>query len=190
MPFNKMNKWLNEEKELGVAVNSAVLATVSPQGIPHSRVVAIREIKEDSLIFFTQRKTRKVTDLLNNPAASMNFFLALQQRQIVMDGITELLTQEENSLYWNGLPRERQLRFSTYAPISGQPIQSLNELDKRKRELEELFRNKDIPMSDFYCGFRFIPKMFLFYSVGSITFSEVTKFTREKDFWSEQLYSP
>ncbi|WP_242604300.1 pyridoxamine 5'-phosphate oxidase family protein [Legionella brunensis] len=94
MPFNKMNKWLNEEKELGVAVNSAVLATVSPQGIPHSRVVAIREIKEDSLIFFTQRKTRKVTDLLNNPAASMNFFLALQQRQIVMDGITELLTQE------------------------------------------------------------------------------------------------
>ncbi|ASQ46498.1 pyridoxine/pyridoxamine 5'-phosphate oxidase [Legionella clemsonensis] len=189
MPFNKLNEWFNQEKELGLEVNT-VLSTISPTGFPHSRVVAIREIKNGSLIFFTQRKTRKVADLLSNPAASMNFFLVMQQRQIVLEGAVELLTHEENEQYWNKLPRERQLRFSAYAPTSGQPIMSLKVLDERKRELALCFANKPIPMSDDYCGFRFTPESFLFYTVGSTTFSEVIRFTKNNDVWDEKLISP
>lgn len=185
-----MNEWFAKEKELGVEVNSVVLATVSPEGRPHNRVVAIREIKNDSLIFFTQRETRKVADLLKNPAAAMDFFLVLQQRQVVLEGVAKPLTYEENEQYWNDLPRERQLRFSTYAPSSGQPITSLSELDERKKELEALFANKAVPMSDFYQGFRFIPDTFLFYSVGSTSFSEAIKFTKNNNDWHEQLLSP
>lgn len=92
----------------------------------------------------------------------MNFFLTIQQRQIVLEGAVELLTREENEQYWINLPRERQLRFSAYAPTSGQPITSLKVLEERKGELELYFANKNIPMSDDYCGFRFTPETFLF----------------------------
>lgn len=184
-------EWLKKEKELGVEqADCAVLATATATGTPHCRIVAIREIKEDSLLFFTQQKTRKVDELLNNPFAAMNFSLLMQQRQISMEGIAKPLSYEENNYYWQSLPRERQLRFSTYAPTSGQVIANLDELEEKKRELAGQFNNVLFPMSEYYCGFRFIPETFIFYTVGSITFSEVIKYSKNKHGWQQQLLSP
>lgn len=59
MPFNKLNEWFNQEKELGLEVNNTVLSTISPTGFPHSRVVAIREIKNGSFIFLRNEKPEK-----------------------------------------------------------------------------------------------------------------------------------
>lgn len=191
MPFNKMVEWLKKEKDCGIAEpDYAVLATVSPEGIPHSRVVAIREIQGDSLLFFTQKKTRKVADLANNPSACMNFFLVMQQRQISLEGIAEPISPEENEQFWQTLPRERQLRFSTYASTSGQALQSLDQLEKRKLDLTQQFADNPIPMSEYYCGFRFIPETLVFYTLGGIAFSEVIKYSREKNSWQQQLLSP
>lgn len=186
-----MRHWLQKEKELGVEQpECAVLSTVTSTGTPHSRVVAIREIETDSLLFFTQKKTRKVAELLNNPSASMNFLFAIQQRQIILEGIATPLSPEENQQFWQTLPRERQLRFSAYAPTSGQVIQNLNQLEKRKSDLAEQYINKPIPVSEHYCGYRLIPESFVFYTSGLISFSEVIKYSKEKDVWQQQLLSP
>lgn len=191
MPFHQTREWLKKEKELGVEQSDcAVLSTVTSEGIPHSRVVAIREIAEDNLVFFTQQKTRKVAELLNNPHASMNFLLAMQQRQIILEGVAKPLSFEENQAFWETLPRERQLRFSAYAATSGQPIHDLSVLDEKKKVLMEKFLDNLIPMSEFYCGFRFIPESFIFYTVGSVSFSEVVKYTKKKEGWGQQLLSP
>jgi pyridoxamine 5'-phosphate oxidase len=191
MPFHQTREWLKKEKELGVEQSDcAVLSTVTSEGIPHSRVVAIREIAEDNLVFFTQQKTRKVAELLNNPHVSMNFLLAMQQRQIILEGIAKPLSFEENQAFWETLPRERQLRFSAYAATSGQPIHDLSVLDEKKKVLMEKFLDISIPMSEFYCGFRFIPETFIFYTVGSVSFSEVVKYMKKKEGWEQQLLSP
>lgn len=148
MPFCKTRDWLTKEKSLGVEdPDCAVLATVTHTGIPHSRIVAIRKIETDSLLFFTQQKTRKVNELLNNPAASMNFVLLMQQRQITIEGIAKPLSPEENEQFWQTLPRVRQLRFSAYAPTSGQVIKDINDLETKRKDLEEQFLGQAIPMS-------------------------------------------
>lgn len=192
MPFNQLINWLNKEKELGIEQpQCAVLATCTSSGIPHSRVVAIREIEIDSLLFFTQKGTRKVIELLANPAATLNFLFAKQQRQVIIEGWAKPISSEENEYYWNHLPRERQLRFSTYASTSGQVIQDLRQLDKRKQEFNEQFFNQPIPMSEYYCGFRFIPETFIFYTIAPISFSEVIRYCREeKEYWRKELLSP
>lgn len=191
MPFHKTREWLTKEKDLGVEdPDCAILSTVTPTGIPHSRVVAIRKIETDSLLFFTQQKTRKVKELLNNPSAAMNFLFTMQQRQITLEGIAKPLSPDENKQFWQTLPRVRQLRFSAYAPTSGQIIQALTDLEKRRKDLEEQFSGKTIPMSEHYCGFRFVPETFIFYTVGSISFSEVLKYSKENDAWTQQLLSP
>lgn len=43
----------------------AVLATCAKEAIPHARVVAIREINERGLLFFTQKGTRKFNELIS-----------------------------------------------------------------------------------------------------------------------------
>ncbi|WP_133137048.1 pyridoxine/pyridoxamine 5'-phosphate oxidase [Legionella rowbothamii] len=191
MPFNQLIDWLSKEKELGVMQpECAVLATCTSSGIPHSRVVAIREIKKEGILFFTQKGTRKVSELCTNPAATLNFLFAMQQRQVSIEGIAKPISPEENEHYWMTLPRERQLRFSAYAPTSGQVISCLHQLDKRKRELDSQFANQSIPMCDDYMGFRFQPETFVFYTVETISFSQVLRYRREGDGWINELLSP
>ena len=122
------------EKERGVEDPfCAVLSTCSSSGEPHSRVVAIREIETESLLFFTQKKTRKVAELLNNPESCLNFLFAMQSRQVILEGMATPLSREENEAFWKTLPRERQLKFSTYAPSSGLVIKDPGQLEARKK---------------------------------------------------------
>ena len=125
MPYTKMQEWLDKENDLGSEnPNRVVLATATSNGIPHSRIVAVREISPKGILFFTQQGTRKVAEITENPHASMTLWLAMQQREVIIDGIIEALAQDENKYYWETMSRERQLRFSTYSPVSTQPIGS------------------------------------------------------------------
>lgn len=190
-PLLIMRNWMDKEKELGSASpNRVVLATSSPEGIPHSRIVAIREITPDGVLFFTQQGTRKVTELTQNPHASMTLWLALQQRQVILEGIVKPLTPSENEKYWATIPREQQLRFFAYAPTSGQAIPSISVLDNQLDALAHKFLGDAIPMSTYYCGFHLTAESMYFYTLNSDTFSEVLKYQKQQDDWVKQLLSP
>ena len=107
-PILLLKNWLDNESELG-AFNSqqAVLCTATPDAIPHGRVVAIREISTDGLLFFTQRTTRKVGELIHQQRASIVFWLELQQSQVVIEGKTETLAASENYIFGKTI-RERR----------------------------------------------------------------------------------
>lgn len=190
MPLTKMREWIEREKELGSTdPERVVLATATIKGRPHSRVVA-SIIEPDSIIFFTQRDTRKEVELRENPFASMTCWLAMQQREIILDGFVKPLTRDEIEKQWEQLPRERQLRFSAYGPISGQPIDSLDDLEKRQTLLTTQFSDQAVPVSEFYCGFRLVPDTLYFYTLGNETFSEVVRYTKRQTAWQLQLVSP
>lgn len=190
-PFPIIREWIEEEKKLSPAnPQRIVLATAGKDGFPHSRVVAIREISLQGIIFFTQKGTRKVVELTENPKASMTLWLPQQQRQVLLEGSVFALTDEENESYWNKLPREQQLRFFTYAPTSGKTIPSPLFLDEQQKVLEKKFVNNPIPMSPFYCGFHLIADKIFFYTLNPQTFSEVHKYERSQKGWQKQLLSP
>jgi pyridoxamine 5'-phosphate oxidase len=191
MPFNQLKNLLKQEKKLGVnEPECAVLASVAPEGIPHSRVVAIRKIEPESLIFFTQCSSRKVTELQQNPHATLTFWLAMQQRQVILEGSAIFLSHEENQRFWNNLPRERQLRFSSCAPTSGKVIENQAILEKRKAELTIQFADQLIPMSRNYCGFQFKPHTIYFYALGITNFSEVIRYSKIDEHWQQAYLSP
>lgn len=194
MPFNLITDWLAQETKAGsISPDRAVLSTVTSAGIPHSRVVAIKAVENESesVLFFTQRGTRKFVELTENPRVSMTFWFAMQQRQIILEGIAKPLSLQENETYWQALPRERQLRFSTYAPTSGKSISSLVELEKKLEELRKQYQDfPTLPMSEFYCGFRLIPDTLYFYTLGSDSFSEMRRYSKNTSGWNQQLLSP
>jgi pyridoxamine 5'-phosphate oxidase len=190
-PFVKIQEWLNKETELGsYDCNRVILATASKKGIPHSRVVAIREINEQGVLFFTQRGSRKVVELNENPFASMTLWLPAQQREVILDGHVQTLNSHENIDYWNALPRDRQLRFNTYGPTSGKIIHSLTELENKYAELSAHFHQQKIPISESYCGYRLIPETIYFYTLGTETFSEVVRCKNMQEKWLAEMLSP
>lgn len=190
-PSQIINEWLDKESTLGSpAPNRAVLASASKDGEVHSRIVAIREINDTNILFFTQSGTRKDTDFKTNPSASMTFWLPLQQREVMLDGTVEYISEEENQKYWGTMPRERQLLFSAYAPTSGKAINSIELLKTKLAELTSLHNGLTIPLCTYYCGIRFIPNKIIYYTLGSDSFSDVAQYTLINDVWVGQQLSP
>jgi pyridoxamine 5'-phosphate oxidase len=191
MPFQKIKEWIALEKNKGSTnPDCIVLATSDRDAIPHSRIVAIKEMSEPYLLFFTQPSTRKALEIKENPVASATLWLPLQQREVMMDGIIHTLTDEENESYWKQLPRERQLKFASYAPTSDQPIESLDILNQKQATLAAKYPSGQIPMNNFYCGYRLEIHTFYFYTLGSDSFSEYVRFKRVDGEWQKQLLSP
>ena len=180
-----------EEAQMGAPnPQQAVLSTATLRAIPHARVVAIREITLDSLLFFTQRGTRKVKELEENRNAVITFWFELYQREVIIEGRVERLSDAENEHYWQTYPREAQLRFYAYAPTSSQPIPNKQALEVKKKSLEEEYKNKELPVSPYYCGFRLKPNKILFYTYRIDELSDVYQFCYEKETWSMKLLSP
>ena len=189
MPIEKMQEWLESERQLGSRdPDRVVLATASAVGKVRSRVVAIREMTAAGVLFFTQRTTRKATDLAENPFASMTLWLPLQQREVILDGKIQELTSEENNFYWNTLPFERQVKFTLHQ--YGKQISSLNELENEYQVRLNEYRNKKVPIGESYCGYRLSPEIIYFYTLGVETFSEVIKYSYTGLEWKKELISP
>lgn len=190
-PFELLKLWLQDERENGAPnPQQAVLSTATDQGIPHARVVAIREMTENGLLFFTQRGTRKVKELKDNPNASIVFWLELQQREVIIEGIVAPLSAAENDDYWQSYPPEAQIRFYSYAPTSAQPIANMVALEDQKKHIERRYEGKPLPISPFYCGYRLKPSRMVFYAYRTDKLSDMFEYCCVTDHWTRQLLSP
>lgn len=190
-PLDTIQDWLKKESDLGsINPNRIVLATASKGAVPSARIIAIREISETDILFFTQRDTRKVAELTQNKQVSALIWLPQQQRQICIEGVASAITNHENRRYWEALPRDRQLRFSAYAPTSGHVIESTAILDKKYQHLADVYKDKSIPMCEYYCGFRIHPASIHFYTLGDENFSDVKRYTKKESHWVEETISP
>jgi len=181
-PITITNAWIEQEVEKGSsAPQRATLSTASMHGlqaVPHSRIVALREVTEEGLLFFTSTKTRKYVELKENPNASMVIWLAQQQRQVVVEGKTVELSEDERLYYWQALTKERQLKISSYIPHSSDKVSSEVDLEKNYQRLSEEYEHKaSLPLSEFYVGFRLIPNKFHFYTLPEEGFSQVQEYT-------------
>lgn len=190
-PLTQLNQWLGHERSLGAPnPQQAVLASATKAAVPQARVVAIREVDEKGFLFFTQQGTRKVQALNENPVAALTFWFELQQRQVVVEGSVVALSAEENERYWQSYPREAQLRFHSYAPTSSQVIASKAILERKRKELAIVFKDKPIPMSEHYCGFLLKPVCMTFYAYRLDELSDVVKYRWLDNTWQQQLLSP
>ena len=190
-PLTIMQDWLKNEEILSKSnPNRVVLSTCTRNCVPHSRVVAIRKITSDGLIFFTQLQTQKVCELKDNNQASLALWLAAQQAQIILNGYVVFLSDVENLKYWNENSRLQQLRFSSYAPTSGQPIESNDIIEEKYKILEKEYVNREIPMSKFYCGIEFVAESISTYFLRSDKFSDYHQYTKVNNGWEKVILSP
>ncbi len=190
-PIIELSLWLASEREAGAPNPShAVLSSTSLDGAPHSRVVAIRAISDEGILFFTQKRTRKVSELKNNPQVSLVFWLELLHREVIIEGKALFLSQSETKNYWDSYPQWAQIRFLSYAPTSMQLIENKEILEQKRQKIENSFLNKSIPLSPEYCGFRIQPERMVFYAYQQDELSDVWEYVLKNNEWNVQRLSP
>jgi len=88
--------------------NAMVLATVV-DGQPSTRTVLLKGIDARGLTFFTNLRSRKSSELMANPRASVTFPWFAMHRQVVVVGNVELLPRPEVAEYFASRPKDSQL---------------------------------------------------------------------------------
>lgn len=159
-PIAQLQRWLHDAETHGAIEPTAMaLATVGEDLQPHVRMVLLRYLEDDHLIFFTNYDSDKGQQLASNSQASVCFWWPTTQRQVRVEGRVERLESAKSDAYFASRPYDSQI--ASAASPQSQPVAD-DELDRRMDELRA--KHPDgVPRPDNWGGFRLIPTRFEFW---------------------------
>lgn len=161
-PLALFREWFRDARESGFFLPEAMtVATATPDARPSARMMLLKEVDERGFVFYTNYGSRKAEQLEENPWAALLFHWNVLHRQVRVEGTVERLSKEESRAYFRTRPRGSQL--GAWASRQSERLASREELERRFRELEEEFRGEEVPLPDFWGGYRLRPERFEFW---------------------------
>jgi pyridoxamine 5'-phosphate oxidase len=89
-PLETLSQWLTEAQDRGLAEHDAIaLATADAAGRPSARIVSLRRVEQDALVFTTALWTRKARELQENPYVALVTHWPSLGRQVQVAGRAE-----------------------------------------------------------------------------------------------------
>lgn len=189
-PFEQFAEWMEEAmREDGAEVNAMTLATATPDGVPSARTVLLKGFDERGFVFYSNYESQKGHELAANPHASLLFHWARLGRQVRITGDVTRTTSEESEAYFHSRPSGSQL--SAAVSHQSQVIPSREWLERRLAELEEEYREKEVPLPPHWGGFRVTPRSMEFWQGRPNRLHDRLRYTLQSDgSWTIERLSP
>jgi len=110
-PIDFFKKWFKEAEKSDQIIesNAMTVSTIDESNKPSSRVVLLKEIKDDSLIFFTNYKSKKGMAIDKNPNICASFYWAPLERQVIFKGIAKKTSDKYSDIYFKSRPFSSQV---------------------------------------------------------------------------------
>lgn len=161
-PIALFRTWFDDAREAGFLFpESMSVATATAEGRPSARMMLLKGVDEAGFVFYTNYGSRKASDLARNPWAALVFHWDVLQRQVRVEGQVERLRREESAAYFRTRPRGSQI--GAWASRQSEELESREELERRFRRYEEKFRGEEVPLPDFWGGYRLRPERIEFW---------------------------
>ena len=188
-PFARLGAWLDEATAAGFVEPSAMtLATATPDGRPSARLVLLRGLGPDGLVFYTNYESRKGEELDANPRAAAVFYWGSLARQVRVEGGVTRLGSADSDRYFAQRPRGHQL--SAWASRQSSVVPNREFLEGRVREAERRFAGGAVPRPPHWGGFRLVPERFEFWEGRPDRMHDRTVYLREGAGWRTERLSP
>ncbi|MHB0775462.1 pyridoxamine 5'-phosphate oxidase [Halomonas sp. WWR20] len=189
LPMALFEQWfqLAHAREGGDA-NAMTLATVDSQGYPHARIVLLKGLDEQGVVFYTNYQSHKGSELANVPKAAVVFWWPSLQRQVRIEGSVEQVGPENSDHYFHSRPRDSQLG----AWISQQSVEIPDRewLEERKLRFEQVYDGQDIRRPPHWGGYRVRPTMFEFWQGQPSRLHDRLRYLRQDDSWLKVRLAP
>ena len=187
-PVALFHTWFQEAVSAGIYLpESMALGTATPDGKPSVRLVLLKGYDERGFVFFTNYGSRKARELDANPEATLVFHWAILQRQIRLEGTVRRISTEESRAYFS--TRARGSQIGAWASRQSEPMESRRDLEERVKKYEEAFKGRDVPLPDFWGGYRLEPRSIEFWQGRANRLHDRIKFARQGDGWERfRLY--
>jgi pyridoxamine 5'-phosphate oxidase len=188
-PFKGFSQWFDEAiLNNEIEVNACSVSTVDSKTIrPSSRIVYLKELKEEQFIFFTNYTSQKGQQLEINPFISMLFFWPSLQRQVRIEGTVSKVSEEESELYFASRPRESQL--GAWASNQSETLKHRDELITRLEEFDLKFPN-EVPRPPHWGGYALHPNCFEFWQGRPSRLHDRLVFEKEGSSWINYRKNP
>jgi hypothetical protein len=119
-PMDLFAAWMDDVLAAGLPEPTAMaLATVSAQGQPRARMVLLKAYDDRGFAFYTNRTSRKGSDLAAMPRASLLFPWYAIQRQVIVEGRVTQLTVEQSEPYFHAQAARLPARGLGQLPVRG-----------------------------------------------------------------------
>lgn len=179
-PIEQFERWMAQIVAAEIPdPNAMTIATVDASGQPSQRIVLLKGLDQRGFVFYTNLRSHKAQDLKQNPKISLHFPWHCLERQVKVCGIAEQMSAAESIKYFLSRPRESQL--AAWASNQSRPISSRAMLMQQFEAMKNKFSNGDIPLPDFWGGFRVKPHQIEFWQGGAHRLHDRFQYTRQGD---------
>ncbi|MBU2903843.1 MULTISPECIES: pyridoxamine 5'-phosphate oxidase [Arenibacter] len=152
-PMELFQKWFYEvEASDGVdEPNAMTVSTIGLDGFPKNRVVLLKKYTFEGFIFYTNYESEKGRAITQNPNVCISFFWPNMERQVIIKGRAEKIAENLSDGYFESRPDGSKLG----AIVSNQSevVPSRDYLEKKLKDLEKEYENKEIERPKYWGGF-------------------------------------
>jgi pyridoxamine 5'-phosphate oxidase len=162
-PVAMFRRWLDDAVAAELPEpNAMVLATVSQEGQPSSRMVLLKGLNDWGFAFYTNLLSRKGVDLASNPACALLFPWHPIERQVRIEGVASQLLRQDVATYFSGRPRGAQV--GAWASHQSSPVASRAELESAYAAAETRYPESiEVPVPPEWGGYVVRPEVVEFW---------------------------
>ena len=188
-PIVQFSLWMQQAVDSEIQDSTVmIVASVAANGQPSQRIVLLKKIDQNGFVFFTNYESRKASELNTNSKISLLFPWNIIDRQVKVCGDVEKITVEQTSEYFFSRPKGSQL--AAIASKQSSVLTSRKELVERFESLQKEYEDKNIPLPDFWGGYRVIPSEIEFWQGGANRLHDRFRYLRNEGGWVIDRLAP
>ncbi|HIB74788.1 MAG TPA: pyridoxamine 5'-phosphate oxidase [Gammaproteobacteria bacterium] len=188
-PLVRINEWIEEAVKLEVPLPHAMnLSTADDFGQPSSRMVLLKSISDEGMVFYTDYESHKGKLLQKNTKAALNFWWAKTDKQIRIEGVCIKTSDQESDEYFQSRPRGSQI--SATVSIQSKELRNYENLVKEAKDLEKRSSGSNLKRPSRWGGYKLIPNRIEFWKNEVNRLHRRELFILESNKWRKTLLSP
>ena len=181
-PFDRFREILGEATATGMSnPNAMTVSTVDASGQPSARMVLLKGFDEHGFVFYTNFESRKGREILGNPKVSLSFFWRQLDKQVVVLGTAERVSDEEADAYF--ATRARTSQLGAWASQQSRPLPGRAHLLAEVAKLEARWLGRPVPRPPHWSGFRVVPHWIEIWIAGTFRLHDRTAYERVAEGW-------
>ena len=188
-PIQQFSLWFDQARDTDIPdPNAMILATVNGAGQPSQRTVLLKYYDEDGFVFFTNKESRKASEMKENPRVNLHFVWLELERQISIAGTATAISATESARYFMSRPRNSQI--AAWVSNQSSKISSRQLLLQKFQEMKQKFSSGDIPLPSFWGGYRVCPSSIEFWQGRENRLHDRFLYVRSGEDWDIERLAP